>query len=432
MDLSGGSEDRAALYLAASTAPSMSADKLSLLLDRFGSLQAALNAPQRQLRSVPGVMPHVARALVTHVAHNATAALQTVRQAQGAGLQVVCWEDAAYPRPLRDDPHGSAHVLFVQGRLPAQLMYDSFRVRSCAIVGRRQATLPAANFARDVARSVARHGVVVVSGLARGIDAAAHQGAIEAQQRSAPGGAPITPSRFRWSDGLASSPLPAPTVAVLGGGHGRIYPRSHASLARGILDTGGAILSQWAPDVSPRKHHFPQRNRVVSGLSRVVAVIEAGLKSGTNSTVDHALEQGRTVMAVPAAPWTSDSQGCVQYLLQGAKRFLDETELLAAFEDLTLHSVAAPAQAPYRAPSLVLQPALGIMTGAPDQYDRHELRAITVVRQLLSQQPELSLDALLEHVSLGPGTLLALLARLELAGQLEVTPSGRYRRRLGT
>lgn len=429
-------EELAALYLAATTAPSMTAPQLRLLVDHFGSLERTLSAPDRQLRSVPGVLPKLARGLQGHVARQRAQALRTVRQSVSAGLGVLTWEHAAYPPSLFDDPHGCGPILFLQGQLPPQLGFGSYRVRSCAIVGRRTASPGAIGFARDLARSVTREGVVVVSGLALGIDAAAHEGALEGRQRDYFRDGSAALNRYRWTEKVASTPLPAATVAVLGGGHGHVYPAANVALARRILGSGGALLSQWAPDVTPRKHHFPLRNRIVSGLARVVAVVEAGLKSGTNSTVDHALEQGRTLMAVPAPPWQEGSRGCVEYLRQGATLLVDEVDLLAQYRDLyqltpgALRAVAAHAarQGHGTQPDLGMAPAVAHDAG---RYSAMELQATTVVRQLLKGQAELSLDALLRRVPLGPGALLALLARLELEGQVEATPSGRYRKRGG-
>lgn len=189
------------------------------------------------------------------------------------------------PLPLREipDPPAQLHCLGNAAALDALAV---------AIVGSRRCTRQGREVAFALARDLAAQGLSIVSGLAYGIDAAAHRGA------------------------LAGSG--APTVAVLGGGLGRIYPRSHERLAAEIVAAGGALVSEYPPNAAPRKHHFPARNRIVSGLCRGVVVVEASDRSGSLITARLALEQGRDVMAVPSLVSSPLSAGCHRLIREGA------------------------------------------------------------------------------------------------------------------
>ena len=192
---------------------------------------------------------------------------------------------SALPLPLREIPDPPAR-LFCRG-LAAAL--DSPAV---AVVGSRRCTRQGRDIAFALARDLAAQGLTIVSGLAYGIDAAAHRGA------------------------LASTT--APTVAVLGSGLDRIYPKSHERLAAKIVEHGGALVSEYEPTTGPRKHHFPARNRIVSGLCLGVVIVEASERSGSLITARLALEQGRDVMAVPSLVSSPLAAGCHRLIRQGA------------------------------------------------------------------------------------------------------------------
>lgn len=405
----GEDDDLTILYLAAQAVRGLGVRRLKRLVDELGTLRRVTDLPISELRRhLPGA-PAVAERLALELGGHARRAARRLPQLRSAGLEVVNWEAAAYPRPLRDDPVGAAPLLFVEGVLPPQLDFPSSGVRACAVVGTRTPSHGGRSFARDLGLTLAREGVLVVSGLALGIDGAAHEGALEAVEgaRSAPGSRAASP-RYRWADAATPTPRPAGTVAVLGGGHGHLHPASHRPLARRILAAGGAILSLWEPDVTPDRGHFPRRNRVVSGLSRVVAVIEARERSGTNSTVEHALDQGRTVMAVPGAPWTATGVGGLKLLQEGALLLGDAADVLGQFKELL--PLPEGRSAPDAAPS----------AGGPTSAEGR-------LRHVLAEGGELSLDALEAHVELPRGALLALLSRLELRGEVEATDGGRYR-----
>jgi DNA processing protein len=252
------------------------------LLERFGSPEAVFHAAPDELRSVPGVGPKLMRKIID--APDEIDPQSEITLCRENDVAIVTEADAAYPRPLRDihDPPG---VLFVRGELLPQ---DALAV---AIVGTRHATTYGLHQAETLAGSLARAGLTIVSGLARGIDAAAHRGAMAAGGR---------------------------TLAVLGSGVLNIYPPEHVSLAEQIT-AQGAILSESPPRFEPMSGTFPQRNRLISGLSLGVIIIEAAERSGALITARLAMEQGREVFALPGRVDSRTSRGCHRLIRDGAK-----------------------------------------------------------------------------------------------------------------
>ena len=221
-----------------------------------------------------------------------------VQRLASAGFRFVARSSPEFPALLRavhDPPAG----LFVRGGADVELLSRA----AVAIVGARACSGYGATAARTLARDVARAGLVVVSGLARGIDAEAHRGALEAG---------------------------APTVAVLGCGIDRDYPAAHAELARRIADTG-LIVSEYAPGVEPAPWRFPARNRIVAGLAAATAVVEARERSGALITADLALEEGREVFAVPGEITSALSAGTNGLLKLGASPLTCADDVLSCF-----------------------------------------------------------------------------------------------------
>ncbi|HVQ32037.1 MAG TPA: DNA-processing protein DprA [Vicinamibacteria bacterium] len=205
-------------------------------------------------------------------------------EARRRGFEIVGLDDALYPSALKatfDPPP----VLYVKGKLASEV------VASVAIVGSRAASPQGRALARALASDLAVSGVEIVSGLARGIDAEAHRGALDA---------------------------PGRTVAVLGSALDRIYPREHAGLADAIAEHGGAVVSEFPLGTAPEKFHFPRRNRVIAGLAQAVLVVEAAQKSGALSTARFALDEGREVLAVPGHPSEPLAEGTNSLLRDGA------------------------------------------------------------------------------------------------------------------
>lgn len=250
------------------------------LLERFGTARAALAAAPSALAEVPGVGPKLTAKILAAGEIDVAGEIALCRQ---QGIEIVPEADARYPRALREihDPPG---VLFIRGRLLPQ---DALAV---AIVGTRHGTQYGLRQAERLGGSLARAGLTIISGLARGIDAAAHRGALAAGGR---------------------------TLAVLASGVLNIYPPEHARLADEVC-AQGAVVSESPPRAEPLAGQFPQRNRLISGLSLGVIVIEAGDRSGALITARHAMEQGREVFAMPGSVESRASRGCHQLLRDGA------------------------------------------------------------------------------------------------------------------
>lgn len=279
-------EDRAwiALSLCAAGRP----DQWLALARALGSAAAAVAADDGTL-ATQGASP-AAVALLRRAA--GVGLDRAVARCRRLGLRVVTQASPAYPDALRtlvDAPL----ALYCRG---ADLACAAPRL---AVVGSRRATAYGERVARDVAREAAAAGIVVVSGLARGIDAAAHRGALEAGR----------------------------TDAVLAGGLDRVYPAEHASLARTILDRGGTVLSEQPPGATPRPWLFPFRNRILTGLSAATVVVEAAEPSGSRASAMHALAQGRDVFAVPGPIDSPTSHGTNRLLRDGAHLFLEVSDL---------------------------------------------------------------------------------------------------------
>ncbi len=252
------------------------------LIERFGSARAAMEAPPSMLREVEGVGPKLLANLVAAATFAAAEAELAVCRQQA--IHILPQSHADYPPLLRQiyDPPG---LLFVRGSVQAS---DNLAV---GIVGTRHPTQYGLRQATRLAESLSRAGLTIVSGLARGIDAAAHRGAIDAGGR---------------------------TLAVLAGGVVNIYPPEHAQLADEVA-ARGALVSEVSSSATLQGGMFPQRNRVISGLSLGVIVVEAGDRSGALITARHAMEQGREVFAVPGRVEDRSSRGCHQLIRDGAK-----------------------------------------------------------------------------------------------------------------
>ncbi len=273
-------------------------------------------------------------------------------------------------------------VLAVQGRP------DVLDRRSVAMVGSRNASANGQRLAEAMAEDLAAAGLVVVSGLARGIDAAAHEGALRA----------------------------GATVACVAGGIDVPYPPEHAGLQARIA-RGGAVVAEAPPGTAPQARHFPRRNRIIAGLSLGVVVVEAALRSGSLITARHAQEAGREVFAVPGSPLDPRSRGANDLIRQGARLAETAADVL---EDLPEH----PGEALGRGPQFPLRRGLRQdPTEAPDPpedpssagHGRDQIVA------LLGPSPT-PVDDLIRRSRLSPGSVMAVLLMLEVAGRVEMQP----------
>ncbi len=288
--------------------------RLRALLDYFGSLEAAWHAPEKELREAGLDRRSLANLLALRRRVDLDREMERLERAD---VQVITWEDPDYPRRLRQI-YNAPPVLYVKGTLLPQ---DEWAV---AVVGTRRPTDYGREAARVLAEGLARQGITVVSGLALGIDAEAHKAALDAGGR---------------------------TIAVLGSGFRHLYPARHIPLARRIVEQG-AVISEYALDVRPEASNFPPRNRIISGLSLGVVVVEAGERSGALITARYAAEQGREVFAVPGPIFHHPSTGTNRLIQQGAKAVTSVRDIL---EELDLVMVAEQQEARLSIPTSELE-----------------------------------------------------------------------------
>ncbi len=303
--------------------------RLKALLDHFGDAETAWRAPAHELRLV-GLSSKIVENLLKV---RSEVSLEKVwDRIQSLGIQVLTWDDETYPRRLKeiDQP---PPVLYLRGSL---LPEDEWAV---AVVGTRRITTYGRQITEEIASTLAGNGVTVVSGLARGVDAVAHQAALAAGGR---------------------------TLAVLGSGVDMIYPPEHQKLAERIIEKG-TLVSDYAPGTQPDGINFPPRNRIISGLSLAVVVAEAGDKSGALITAGFAAEQGRDVFAVPGNINAPQSVGCNRLIRDGARPLLSAREVLESL-DLTYVVEHKTARAALPADDIEAR-ILGLLTTQPLHVD---------------------------------------------------------------
>ncbi|HEU0294296.1 MAG TPA: DNA-processing protein DprA [Anaerolineales bacterium] len=264
------------------------------LVAHFGDLESAWKAAPAELAQAGLGLKVIERVVQARENVNLE---QVWEKIQKQGIQILTWHDEAYPQRLKeiDQP---PPVLYVRGEY---LPDDLFAV---AVVGTRRVTAYGRQITEELAAFLAANGMTVISGLARGVDAIAHQTALKAGGR---------------------------TIAVLGSGVDKIYPPEHRTLAEQMMERG-AILSDYAPGTQPEASNFPPRNRIISGLSLAVVVVEAGETSGALITAEFAAEQGREVFAVPGSILAPQSKGTNKLIQNGALPLLSVNDLMQALD----------------------------------------------------------------------------------------------------
>lgn len=276
-----------------------------------------------------------------------------------------------YPQLLDAIP-GPPDLLFVRGRMPPG------EQRAVAIVGSRRETRYGRDQAFSIARDLAQQGVTIVSGLARGIDTAAHKGALAGGGR---------------------------TVAVLGSGHNQLYPQENKPLAEEIAASGGAVVSELPPNTPPMAYHFPVRNRIVSGLAQALLLVEAREKSGTLITVGHALEQGREVFALPGEVHSPGSLIPHRMIREGARLCTGAQDIL---EDMGWQTDMEP------------------VTAQSSLWQMELSEAQRALCSLLQDEP-LYFDELLQRSGLDSASLSTEITMLEMAGAIVALPGRQFR-----
>lgn len=329
------------------------------LLDRFGTPTKVLAAAERELSSVPGIGPKILSA-IADAKRDSAPAEEEFETCRNNGIDIVLRETDAYPGPLHEVPD-SPLILYQRGAVYErdELAVAIVGSRNCTVYGRRQT--------ERIAGGLARAGITIISGLARGIDSFAHHAAIKAGGR---------------------------TIAVLGSGLLNIYPPEHEELA-GDVAGAGAVVSEFPLHQRPSRGLFPQRNRIISGLSLAVIVIEARERSGALHTARHASEQGRQVFVVPGNVDTFASAGSHGLIRDGATLIRSPEDVL---DDL------GPLASPVK------------RTEAEEVHSPRELTLNEREREVLNlvSSDETPIEQILKTTDLAPATVLSTLTILEM------------------
>jgi DNA processing protein len=350
-------------------APGLDAARLAAAAGQAGGLERLLHSPVAQLRAL-GLSSATAHALAAP-----DAALLEADQAAArrCGLTLLPATSTAYP-PLLAQVPGAPHLLWVRGRAAALAQPQ------LAMVGSRNPTAMGLRTAREFAHYFASVGLTITSGLARGIDAASHEGALAA------GGE---------------------TIAICGTGLDTDYPRSNAGLAARIA-AQGALVSEFPPGTEPRRENFPQRNRIISGLAGGVLVVEAARGSGSLITARAAAEQGREVFAIPGSIHSPLSRGCHELIRQGAQLVEDAADVLAELQFIVEKQPFAHRDSGFPEPLALDNPS-------------------EILLDALGFEPT-SVDALIAGTGYSSESVASMLLNLELEGRIESHPGGRYSR----
>jgi DNA processing protein len=342
------------------------------LIDRFGSPERTLQAAEEDLLTIEGMQRTLIGRIKTH--RVPPSVRRDMRRAAQMGVRIVTMTDPDYPALLRQIPDPPP-FLYLRGALPPQS-------KTIAVVGSRSATRYGLSTAARLSAELAARGITVVSGMALGIDTAAHEGALQLGGR---------------------------TVAVLGNGLETVYPSENRRLLQSIIREG-AVLSEFPMTARPEPHHFPIRNRVISGMSYGTVVVEASRKSGSLITARLAAEQNREVFAVPGSVQSFKSTGTHRLIKQGAKLVENAQDILeeisAAFFENTRPMDHRPPTAP-----------------TPPAFTPEEAR----VFDILEPYP-VHVDDLGRKLSLSPGRLASILLHLELNGFVQQYPGNFFAR----
>jgi DNA processing protein len=378
-------------WVALNMTPGIGPRAAAKLLERFGSAAAVYSATRMELEKVH-LLPEAVDSIIARDVHDkAEAEIENVRK---LGAEILILDDGVYPSLLREiyDP---PIALYVKGA------WSECLEQPCvAIVGSRKSSTYGQNAASMLARDLALRGVTVISGFARGIDAAAHRGAVECGGR---------------------------TVAVLGTGIDQVYPRDHKKLAGEILERGGAMVTQFPLATPPVSENFPYRNRIISGLSLGVVVVEAAENSGSLITARLAIEQNREVFAVPGNITSRNSFG-TNYLIKGAG-----AKLVQQWQDVA-------AELPPQIAAKLLPPPLSDKRG-DQKKDKSVAAQLSMVPQglsgfeqsvfkLLSADNPAHIDVLVDQSRLAIPDLTAALLTLEMRDLVRALPGKCFVRKM--
>jgi DNA processing protein len=357
-------------WLALSRLPGINPEIVQSLLDAHGSIAAVFDNSAANLQSMLSADSPLIAALRNGIDEESM--VDELGWLQQEDNHLISYFDDAYPELLRQS-HSAPLVLYVHGRL------EALGLPQLAIVGSRNPTVSGLENARAFATSLVQAGLSITSGLAQGIDGEAHRAALDA-------------------DGY--------TIAVMGTGLKRVYPAAHRELAHAIA-RHGALVSEFPLDAPPRREHFPQRNRIIAGLSIGTLVVEAAVKSGSLITARLSGEFGREVFAIPGSIHSPLSKGCHQLIRQGAKLVETATDIadeLGAMVEGLRETVKTTI------------PEEEIKN---DEFDR--------LLTTMGYDP-VNIDVLIERSGLTIDAISSMLLRMELEGMVEKVPGGTYQR----
>lgn len=353
--------NRVEKWIALTLAPNLGPRRIAAVYKETGGIEPFYTKDCALLSSLLNLKPHIIETMLKAIDPEQGKAIIAACEQKGIGA--ICPQSPDYPCLLKEcyDP---PPVLFYRGRLP--------RGELLGVVGSRKATNYGRRITRTLVPELCRGGFGIASGLAAGIDACAHRACLDAG---------------------------AYTLAVLGNGLDIFYPYENRQLQKDILAEGGCLLSEFPPGTTPRPDHFPRRNRLISGLSRGVLVVEAGRKSGAMITVSLALEQGRDVFAVPGNIDSSQSAGANELIRLGAKPVTTAADILEEY------NMDLPLQRAKEMPALSTEE--------------------TTLLSLLDQQG-MSLDELCSLLNVAGGPVLAQLVSLEIKGLVQRLPGQKF------
>ena len=373
-------------WIALNMTPGVGPRAATKLLERFGSAEAVFGARRTELEGLR-LRPETIESLVKKEFHER--ATEEIKKVRELGGDILVLDDGVYPALLReiDDP---PIVLYVKGA-----WQSCFDAPGIGFVGSRRASTYGVNAAQMLARDLAKKSVCIVSGLARGIDAAAHRGAVEAGGK---------------------------TVAVLGTGIDQVYPKENKTLVTEILAAGGALVSQFPLETPPLPENFPYRNRIISGLSLGVVIVEATERSGSLITARLAIEQNREVFAVPGNITSSNSYG-TNYLIKSAG-----AKLVQQWQDIA--SEMPPEIAAQLLPPETTKEASKSSKAQSELVPADLTENECFVWQQLSADEALQIDNLQSATGFSFGDLNAALLGLEMRDLVRVLPGKCYARKI--
>ena len=355
--------------------PKIGPVRVRRLLEAFGCPAAVLAAPENKLIRVEGIGPETAKILGSW--QDQVDPSTEIREASERGIAIVTQDDEGYPAPLRD-AYDPPLLLYVWGKIEARDRH------AIGVVGSRRATHYGAQAAKKLSYQLAQAGFTIVSGLARGIDTAAHEAAVAANGR---------------------------TIAVIGSGLGKLYPPENLGLAEKIASGFGAVVSEFPLHTAPDKQTFPMRNRIVAAWSRALLVVECPAWSGSLITANLASEYGKPIFAVPGPIDKPSSAGCNQLIRDGATLVADASRVLDDLGEL-----------PFARQTSTTGPAVDL-PGLPE-LPEEEAAVFAVV-----DGDEASVDQIIERAKLPAHVVTATLMKLEMRRLVRAFPGFRYARR---